>query len=93
MLRAVLESIAFRVHDNLQSKELPPVKTFKADGGVTVNPQLMQLQADLLGRDVTICKLDTCWGVAKGVIRSLSLPQANEIESKVNNYAPNPTAQ
>lgn len=73
MLRAVLESIAYRVHDNLKSKELPAITAFKADGGATANPQLMQLQADLLNRDVVVCKLDTCWGVAKGVIRALKL--------------------
>lgn len=74
MLRAVLESIAYRVHDNLHSKELPQIKSFRADGGITNNPIIMQLQADLMGKDVIICQLDTCWGVAKGVLKSLNLP-------------------
>lgn len=76
MLRAVIESIAFRVCDNTESKELPKISLFKADGGMTVNPQLMQLQADLLNTKVVVCRLDTCWGVAKGVMRSLKMHHA-----------------
>jgi glycerol kinase len=49
----------------------------------------MQLQADLLGQNVTVCGLDTCWGVAKGVMKSLGLDRSiTEIESKVKEYNP-----
>lgn len=38
------------------------------DGGMTVNKQFMQMQADLFGKIIEVRKLDTCWGVAKGVL-------------------------
>lgn len=89
MLRAVIESIAYRVSDNTQSEELPKITSFKADGGMTVNPQLMQLQADLLNTRVTVCRLDTCWGVAKGVMRCLQMEHVvGEIDTVVKEYDP-----
>lgn len=89
MMRAVLESIAFRVHDNLQSKQLPEIKCFKADGGITNNPLMMQLQADLIGKKVTVCKLDTCWGVAKGAMKALKIGEnVAQIGSILKEYEP-----
>lgn len=33
----------------------------------------MQLQADVYGKNVHVRELDTCWGVAKGVLVSKGL--------------------
>jgi glycerol kinase len=40
------------------------------DGGMTVNREFMQLQADTFNKKVIASELDTCWGVAKGVLVS-----------------------
>jgi glycerol kinase len=50
--RAVLEGIAFQLHDLLEAMRQDagrPVPLFKADGGASMNGLLMQFQADLLG--------------------------------------------
>lgn len=33
----------------------------------------MQMQADLFGKDIEVRPLDTCWGVAKGVLTALKI--------------------
>ncbi|MBE0700278.1 MAG: glycerol kinase GlpK [Acholeplasmataceae bacterium] len=53
--RAVLESICYQSMDVLKAMEKDtniPIKSFKVDGGATVNEFLMQFQADLLNLDV-----------------------------------------
>jgi hypothetical protein len=37
---------------------------------MTVNREFMQLQADTFNKKVIVSELDTCWGVAKGVLVS-----------------------
>jgi len=57
MARAMLEGIAHRVADVLESMQKSANKTLtilKADGGLTGNPYLMQVQADLLGIPVQV---------------------------------------
>jgi len=55
LARAVLEGIAFQIHDLARAmtedsgREIP---AFKVDGGASANGLLMQFQADLLGTDV-----------------------------------------
>jgi len=67
---ALLESLLFRVQDNLKSAAFANVKTLYVDGGLTVNTKLMQVQSDLVGKLVAVRERDTCWGVAKGVLVS-----------------------
>jgi glycerol kinase len=54
LARAALESIAFQIDDVVEAAEkaLGAVTTLLADGGPSGNPTLMQLQADLSGRQV-----------------------------------------
>lgn len=40
---------------------------------MTKNEKMMQFQSDLLKIPIKICRLDTGWGVAKGVIKGLNL--------------------
>lgn len=52
LARAVLEGIAFQIHDLLEAMRQDAgraVPVFKADGGASQNNLLMQIQADLLG--------------------------------------------
>jgi glycerol kinase len=54
--RAALEGIAFQVSDILEAMESDsgvPLKELRVDGGAARNNLLMQLQADLLGCQVT----------------------------------------
>ena len=55
LARAAFEAIAMQVADVFEAMEAAigqPLEALRADGGATVNPFLMQLQADLLGRPV-----------------------------------------
>lgn len=57
MAKAVLEGIAHRVADVLEAMQRSanrPLMVLKADGGLTGNPYLMQVQADLLGIPVEV---------------------------------------
>ena len=73
ILRAVLDSICFRIYDNIGSKEMPQIEVFRADGGMTKNNSMMQFQSDLLNIPIKICRLDTPWGVGKGALKGLNL--------------------
>lgn len=44
------------------------MKEIFVDGGMTANKSFMQLQADTFNKTVIVRELDTCWGVAKGVL-------------------------
>jgi hypothetical protein len=37
---------------------------------MSTNNQFMQLQADTFNKKIIVKELDTCWGVAKGVLVS-----------------------
>jgi glycerol kinase len=54
LARAALESIAFQVEDVIAAMEAAsgPISVVLADGGASRNPTLMQLQADISGREV-----------------------------------------
>jgi glycerol kinase len=54
LARAAVESIAFQVDDVVEAvdRTLGPISTLLADGGPSANPTLMQLQADVSGRQV-----------------------------------------
>ena len=88
ILRAVLDSICFRIKDNINCEEMPKIVSFRADGGMTNNKKMMQFQTDLLDIPIKISKLDTVWGVAKGAMKGLGLVPEDEIESVVCEYKP-----
>ena len=55
MARAAIEAIAFQIRDVLEAMEMVAgheLSALRADGGATRNDELMQFQADVLGRDV-----------------------------------------
>lgn len=75
LLRAVLESICFQVMDCIDVLQEKP-KTLRVDGGVSQNPWLMQLQADILGIPLEIVDFAdaTVWGVSKWAAKQLDYP-------------------
>jgi glycerol kinase len=57
LARAALEAIAYQTVDAVRAMEAAgtePLAELKADGGATVNPWLMQFQADVLGAPVVL---------------------------------------
>ncbi len=55
MARAAIEAIAFQIRDVLEAMEMVAgheLSVLRADGGATRNDELMQFQADVLGRAV-----------------------------------------
>ncbi len=64
LARATLEAVAHQTADVVEA--MGGVRALKADGGVTANAFLMQLQADLLGFPVTVSarRESTAWGAA-----------------------------
>ncbi len=68
-VRAVLESIAYQVHDLLAIMEEDlgiPIPALQVDGGASANAFLMQFQADMIGRRVVrpVCLETTALGAA-----------------------------
>ena len=88
IVAALLESILFRVKDNLKEASFAGVQRIYADGGMTANCALMQAQADLLGKTLVVRERDTCWGVAKGVLTALGRTGEGFKDQKVQLYAP-----
>ena len=59
LARAALEAIAYQTVDAVRAMEeagSEPLAELKADGGATVNPWLMQFQADVLGVPVVAAR-------------------------------------
>ena len=52
---------------------------------MTANPIFMQMNADLFKKHVEVCELDTCWGVAKGVLTAQNVDHPN-VEKLSNIY-------
>ena len=95
--RAALEGIAWRVADVVAAiKESAPVDTLRVDGGLTNEPLLLQLQADMIGApveaagaDATVLGAAALGGVGAGVIDSLTelpgmLPADRSVEPERN---------
>jgi glycerol kinase len=55
IVRAVLEGVAFRTRDVLDAMGLE-LEILRVDGGMTVNPFLMQFQSDVLGVPVEVAR-------------------------------------
>ncbi len=82
--RAALEGIAWRVADVVAAiKETSPVETLRVDGGLTNEPLLLQIQADMIGTpveaagaDATVLGAAALGGVGAGAIGSMGdLPE------------------
>ncbi|HCM28959.1 MAG TPA: glycerol kinase [Treponema sp.] len=60
IVRAALESVAFQSRDLIDAMQADfgkPISEMKADGGAAANSFLMQFQADLLGKPVTLSEV------------------------------------
>jgi glycerol kinase len=69
LLHGLLEAITFRLYDNIKHHKFDTVKKIIVDGGMAANSKFMQTQADMFeGKIIEVRELDTCWGVAKGVL-------------------------
>lgn len=67
--RATLESMTFQVRDAVEAMEADcgmPLKELRVDGGAAANDLLLQIQADILGREVVrpACTETTALGAA-----------------------------
>jgi glycerol kinase len=90
--RAALEGIAWRVADVVAAiHETSPVDTLRVDGGLTNEPLMLQLQADMIGApveaagaDATVLGAAALGGVGAGVIGSLTdLPEMLPADRRV----------
>ncbi len=90
--RAALEGIAWRVADVVAAiRETAPVDTLRVDGGLTNEPLMLQLQADMIGApveaagaDATVLGAAALAGVGSGVIGSLTdLPEMLPADRRV----------
>lgn len=52
--RAALEAVAHQIADVVEALDTTGLRVLHADGGATASRPLMQIQADLLGRDVVV---------------------------------------
>lgn len=52
ILKSLLDSITYRLYDNIKNDKFKQITKIIVDGGMTVNKQLMQMQADMFGKDV-----------------------------------------
>jgi glycerol kinase len=91
--RAALEGIAWRVADVVAAiKATAPVDILRVDGGLTNEPLLLQLQADMIGTpvetagaDATVLGAAALGGVGAGVIASLTdLPELLPADRQVD---------
>jgi glycerol kinase len=90
--RAALEGIAWRVADVVAAiQETSPVDTLRVDGGLTNEPLMLQLQADMIGApveaagaDATVLGAAALGGVGAGVIDSVrDLPEMLPADRRV----------
>jgi glycerol kinase len=94
--RAALEGIAWRVADVVAAiRETAPVDTLRADGGLTNEPLLLQLQADMIGApveaagaDATVLGAAALAGVGAGVIQLGDLPEMLPADRRVEPARP-----
>jgi glycerol kinase len=90
--RAALEGISWRVADVVAAiRETAPVDTLRVDGGLTNEPLMLQLQADMIGApveaagaDATVLGAAALGAVGAGVIDSLAdLPEMLPADRRV----------
>ncbi len=82
--RAVQESIAYQVCDNaalLQKETQTDIAAMRVDGGMTANPFLMQMQADLLGMPVEVPAISECSALGAAYIGALGARELSGIQA------------
>ncbi|MGO9453482.1 MAG: glycerol kinase GlpK [Candidatus Binataceae bacterium] len=75
IVRAALDSIAYQVHDVFTAMEHDtdrPMRELRADGGASMNPYLMQFQADILGKPVRRPKMAETTAIGAAMLAGLA---------------------
>ena len=83
--RATLEAIAMQVCDVAEAMAADlegEINGLRADGGAAANPSLMQLQADLLGAEVSVPSLNALSGYGAGLLAGLATKVFNEEDAR-----------
>lgn len=52
ILKAILNSITYRLYDNIKNEKFDKIKKIIVDGGMTKNKQFMQSQANLFNKEI-----------------------------------------
>ncbi len=89
LVRAVLDSIAFRVRDVLEAcwqGEGAAPDTLRVDGGLTKNRYLVQRQADLLGMPVELGPSSEATATGAAALAGIAIGRLDE--GSVREYAP-----
>ncbi|MGO9607460.1 MAG: glycerol kinase GlpK [Candidatus Binataceae bacterium] len=75
IVRAALDSIAYQVRDVFTAMEHDtdrPMRELRADGGASMNPYLMQFQADILGKPVRRPKMAETTAIGAAMLAGLA---------------------
>jgi glycerol kinase len=90
--RAAVDSISHQICDivDVIEESSGPLRLFRADGGATASPLVVQTQADLLGREVEVSETAevSALGAAKLAWRSLGLESRWPSRSRGRAYVP-----
>jgi glycerol kinase len=54
ILSSLLESISFRLYDNIKLAQFSSTSEVFVDGGMTINKEFMQMQADLFNKKIIV---------------------------------------
>lgn len=76
MAKAILEGIAHRVADVIEEMSRHTdegIKALKVDGGLTINPYLMQYQADILGFPIQVIEEVEATSLGVGYLTGINL--------------------
>lgn len=87
LARAVLESICYQSMDVLRAMEKDSgldIKSFKTDGGATINRFMMQFQADILNLDVCLSKISETTALGAAYLAGLSVGYWKDLEEIQN---------
>ena len=91
LARATFEAIAMQVADVFEAMEAAigqPLEALRADGGATVNPFLMQLQADLLGRPVDRSEVEEVGALGTAAMALAALGVATDWPRASSRFTP-----
>ncbi|NOV01082.1 glycerol kinase GlpK [Paenibacillus planticolens] len=97
IIRAALESIAFQVYDAvklMESETGVALQELRADGGASDNANLMQFQADLLGKTVVkseVAELSALGSVYLGGVGIGFWPSLESVRSEQEGYVTYPS--
>ena len=85
LARAALESIAYQTVDAVRAMESASgvrLEELKADGGATVNPWLMQFQADVLGVPVVVPEISETTALGAAYLAGVAVGEWTEQDAR-----------